>query len=425
MFTKTKLLIFAGIGAFAFLLALIAGYFLLFGGGQDTVTPPPRPANITLEMWGLFDDSDVYEPIIEAYMADHPRVTIRYTKLLWDEYEDKLVNAIASGRGPDIFMIHNSWMDKHLDKLAPADNAIPYPFITETGFRQKNIYAYPLFIDNLALFYNKDLLLQENFLEPPRTWEEFNDYTKALTRFSSTGSLIRSGAALGGDSQTINRATDILLLFLMQNGVQPINKKTNKVDWKDDTERFAAARDALRFYTDFTNPSKGVYSWDEGQHYSLDAFWEGRLAMMFNYAYNIETIKQKAPYLNFEIAPLPQKGAGVTIGNFWGLAVSARSNFTREAWDFLKFFGAAEQYEGYIERTGRIAAKDEVMARQKDDPLLKPFIEQIYAMTTPYQPNERKMQDILDEMIRKVNKGEFTVDEALHWSVDKFEQLIK
>ena len=33
--------------------------------------------------------------------------------------------------------------------------------------------------------------------------------------------------------------------------------------------------------TDFANPKKSVYTWNVQQHYSIDAFIEGKVAMMF------------------------------------------------------------------------------------------------------------------------------------------------
>lgn len=417
MYSRTQIILFSVVGGLLGIGAIVGVYFLVFGSGGNGVIPTvlPPPAQKTIEIWGLFDDSDVYQPIIDAYHERNPNIFIRYRKFIWDEYENTLISALASNRGPDIFMIHNTWMDKHLDKISPAPSNFRSPFIRTSFERGNTAYAIPLWIDNLALFYNRDLLAQEGFFNPPRTWEQFQNYVKALTRFSPTGSLLRSGTAMGTDSQTINRASDILLFLMLQNGVEPFERGTKRVSWKDNPEALNAARDALRFYTDFSNPSKEVYTWNEDQHYSIDRFWEGNLAMMFNYAYNIDTIKKKAPFLNFAVAPLPRKGneQAITIGNYWGLAVSSKSSLKDSAWNFLSFFSMDDQYLTYITQTNRLAAQDKILKAQEDDPLLKPFIEQVRSMFLPYQPDERKMENILDEMIRNVHRGITTLDEAL------------
>lgn len=428
MLTRSKLIIFGSIGLAAFLLALTAGYFLIFGGKKE---PAPTPAKtITLEVWGLFDDSDIYDPIFEAYQKKHLDVSLRYKKFIWDDYEPTLIDALASGRGPDIFMVHNTWTSKHKDKLSPVPSSARFDFLSPTRSdfgAGSSIYALPLFIDNLGLFYNKDMFAQEGFSDAPKTWDQFISYAKALTRFSSTGTLTRAGASLGGDSKTINRATDILLFLMMQNGIEPFESSRGaiRVSWKDDAKKFEAAKDALRFYTDFASPSKSVYTWNEDQDYSIDAFSQGKLAMMLNYSYNIDTIKRKSPYLNFGTATLPQKGEPVSVGNYWGVGVSNQSSYKAQAWDFLKFFMADDQYLPYIKQTGRLAAKEKFLVIQKEDSLLKPFIDQAEWMNTPLQPDEKKVQDIFDEMIRKVNSGELSYEQALRLAADRLRLMIK
>ena len=65
-------------------------------------------------------------------------------------------------------------------------------------------------------------------------------------------------------------------------------------------------QDAIRFYTDFSNPSKRVYTWNRQLHYSVDACVEGKNAIIFDYAYNVPLIRERAPYLSFDIASMPQ-----------------------------------------------------------------------------------------------------------------------
>jgi ABC-type glycerol-3-phosphate transport system substrate-binding protein len=56
---------------------------------------------------------------------------------------------------------------------------------------------------------------------------------------------------------------------------------------------------ALNFYTDFANPVKEVYSWNNTLDNSVNAFASGKLAIMFGYSYHLETIKALSPKLNF------------------------------------------------------------------------------------------------------------------------------
>lgn len=433
--SRAKLLILIGGGALLFLLLLIV-LVAVFSSRGGPSTPPFPSKEVTLRFWGIFDDSDVYQPIIEAYQKEHANVKIEYRKFLWDDYESSLVNALAARRGPDIFMVHNSWLAKHADKLAPAAKSISDSYrktfersTSRDTMRDGNLYLLPLFIDNLALFYNRDLFAQEGLSNPPLTWKQFNEYARTLKRFSPDGMLTRAGAALGTSSRNINRASDILLFLFFQNGVQPLDLKNRTVPWKEDDEALERAKDALSFYTSFADPSEEVYTWNEKQPYSIDAFFSGRVAMMLNYAYNIPVIKSKAPYLNFGVASLPTKetsGRGrVTIANYWGVGVSSASDEPEVAWDFLQFLTSQEQYPLYIAATGRLSSRYDVLEKQKADPLLRAFIDQSEFMVTPDEQDERKMQDILDEMITSVNAKRATPEQALRKAEDRLELLMQ
>lgn len=77
--------------------------------------------DVRLEVWGLFDDSDVMAKAISEYQRRNPRVkAINYKKLTIDSYENDLMEALATGNGPDVLLVHNTWITKHKDKLAPV-----------------------------------------------------------------------------------------------------------------------------------------------------------------------------------------------------------------------------------------------------------------------------------------------------------------
>ena len=53
-----------------------------------------------------------------------------------DSYENDLRDALAAGNGPDVFLIHNSWLTKHQDKLSPAPDSVLTPkqvHVSRTG----------------------------------------------------------------------------------------------------------------------------------------------------------------------------------------------------------------------------------------------------------------------------------------------------
>jgi ABC-type glycerol-3-phosphate transport system substrate-binding protein len=100
---------------------LIALFSIMFlaagcGGGGNAGNSGP----VVLTMWKTFEDSENMQALIQAYMQAHPNVQIVYSKKNVENYEADLLNALASGQGPDIFSIHNSWLPQYLDKIVAA-----------------------------------------------------------------------------------------------------------------------------------------------------------------------------------------------------------------------------------------------------------------------------------------------------------------
>ena len=62
-----------------------------------------------LIVWGVFDSQKTFnETLVGGFFPSNPNVEIIYRKMDFATYETELINALAAGVGPDIFMIHNS-----------------------------------------------------------------------------------------------------------------------------------------------------------------------------------------------------------------------------------------------------------------------------------------------------------------------------
>jgi len=80
---KSKYFIIAG-GAIFFLLILIFFLKLIFGAKA-----PPK--DITLTYWGLWEDKEVFAPLITDYQRKNPGIKIDYQKMTPQDYRDKLL----------------------------------------------------------------------------------------------------------------------------------------------------------------------------------------------------------------------------------------------------------------------------------------------------------------------------------------------
>jgi multiple sugar transport system substrate-binding protein len=359
---------------------------------------------ITLNYWRVWDGPDAFDDIIKEYNLLHPNIDIKYRKLRYEEYEQALLEAWAEDRGPDIFSINANWIGKYQTKIAemPKEIAMAYPvtkgtikkevvpeirinpsvtlsqlktlFIDtvyndvvlehidqSTHKKENRIYGLPLSVDTLAMYYNRDLLNNAGISQLSDYWNhEFQQQVKKLTKQNSRGDIIQSGAALGAGTN-IARSADILSALMIQNGATIIsdNKRvlfTEHLSGQD----YNPGLDAIRFYSDFTNPAKDVYSWNNQLNNSLDMFINGKLAILFGYSYYLPIIKAQAPKLNFSIKQLPQleiRNSTTNMVDYWVETVSTKSKNIDVAWDFIQFATLQPKIvKTYLDRTKKPTA---------------------------------------------------------------------
>ncbi len=446
-------------------ITLLITFLPLFSGCTKLETG--KKYKLDLEIWGVFDDSGVFPGIIKEYRKINPHIkTITYKKFDYGTYEDDLINALASGTGPDIFMINNAWMPRFEDKVMPA----PAPITNEQEFRDNfvdvvvndflydgKILSAPLSVDSLALYYNKDIFNSVGLTAPPTTWDEFNNAVKKITIIDDFGRITRSGVAMG-TAKNINRSTDLLELLLLQNGAQMPTK--NHSNFSVDKN---IGENSLNFYTQFASLDSPLYSWNNRMHYSLDAFYEGTLGMMLNYSWHIDTIKKKNSKLNFAIAKIPQISLQepTNYANYWTFVVSKNKTPTKdlqkfenandvrafEAWQFLKFLtfrndGNFNVYnlssekiythavnidpaKEYLEITKKPAARRDLIEMQKTDSELGPFAYGNLIARSWYRQNSTGIETAWAEIIEAVNKGELTPRKAFELGSSRIRHLTR
>ena len=387
------------------------------------------PAPLTLEFWSVFDDSSVYQPLIAKYQQLYPNVTINYYKKDITSYEKDLLDALAAGRGPDIFSIQNTWLPKHKDKLAPA----PASLITPERFSEvfvdvasqdfidgNSVYAFPLSVDSLALFYNKGLFNSAGLTGAPKTWVDFNSAVEKLTKRDAKNNILQAGAALG-TAKNINRSTDILMALMLQGGAKMVSDDKIRAAFQESVsssggETFNPGKQALIFYTNFANPALKVYTWNALQHYSIDAFVEGQAATMLSYSYQVPTIRARSPHLNFGVAVLPQISSNskkVTFANYWGQAVSRRSANQAAAWQFIAWLSSQANSREYLSATKKPTARRDLITEQAADAELSVFSQQALYASSWWEADNLAIEGIFADMIESVVAGRSAMDDAL------------
>lgn len=434
---------------------LMASLLVTLGlGCNAAATPKPASAKpINLVMWGVFDDIAPYNDTFTAYRALHPNVSIEYHKYRVDEYEGQLLNAFAEDRGPDIFAIHNTWTNAYQPKTTPMpptmklayreiqgvqntpvwvekttsgmsvtqlknqfidqvyrDAVVNAPVAGKEGQNAEQIFGLPLAVDTMALYYNKDVLNSAGIPTPAASWSELQDHVKRVTKYDDQGKLVRPAVGLG-TSKNVNRAFDILSLLMMQNGAQMADENGNPTFNRTPpnlAREISPGQEALVFYTDFANPTKEVFTWDDTQPNSLDAFMAGKTAYYFGYSYDLATIRGQAAKLNFGVTTMPQIDPNnqVNYANYWLETVSKKTKYAAQAWNLVQFMASETQVKSYLSKAAKPTALRAIIPTQVSDGDLAPFVAELLTAKSWYHGvNEPAAEAAFGQMINTTLAG--------------------
>lgn len=425
--SKTQFFLIAG-GAI-----VVGAVILIFTGVIPGLRTGSGALTGDLVVWGVFDDiSAVQGTLIKDFTAVNPGVRITYRQMDPRTYEQELINALAAGTGPDVFYFKNSWLPKHGNKLAPLDaRALPvqqvrelFPDVVVNDLTSNGqVYALPLYLDTLALYYNKTLLDNASIAQPPRSWNELVAMIPKLRRFDQSGRITRAAIALGSSARTINEATDILSLIMLQRGTEMVNSQFTRAVFA--SEGLAP----VTFYTDFANARSSSYTWDPTMHYSIDAFAEEGAAMMLNYAYQIPEIRAKNPFLNFAVAPMLQIAPDdkqVNYANYFALAVAAGSHDPALAWAFVTFATIDPAANGaYLNAVSRPPALRSLIMPNINDPEIGLFVRQALTATSWPQADASGVDASFTKMLDLINTGQLPIDRALRQAEGEVTELIQ
>ncbi len=407
-----------------------------------------------LNFWIVYDNTDAFREQIQAFQSKFPNIKVYIKKFNnLKEYEDLIVNEIAEDEGPDVFMVHNSWMPKHYKKLYPLP--LDQPIVMNADlFRQTffqsasddliiddQVYGMPLAIDNLAVFYNKqhfkDLIATSD--KPGALWENIKEQVASLTkRNNSPERFALSGMALGR-ADNLSSAVDIFYAMMLEYGVKFYDEKEENATFAMDKGGVNSGNpgvQALELFTSFALPSYRNYSWNEyitgfsPKDKEIGSFVRGKVSMIIAYPYIYNEIQrliqeqQKSGSKHIDISdvavsPFPQLVSGDeatkrdTYASYFPLVVSRTTGMPAEAWSFVQFLTSSDALQTYHKITKRPSSRKDMVSEEQTDPLFGSF-----AFQTPFAKSFKIYDDsaykkVFSDAIQDVVNNVSTAKQAL------------
>lgn len=350
-------------------------------GGEDL---------IELSYYKMFDDAFLIEPMIEAYESSHPGVKIHYKQFVdLKDYMDLVSRELSDGEGPDIFSMPNTWFgfNHSLLQAMPSDlgDIVTYKnlflpqvykdMVYKDDSDLEQIYGVPLYVDNLALYYNKEHFEKAGISGPPKTWLQLKEDSVLLSDLGYTPIAL-------GRTDNISRAIDILYLLFLQHGIDFYNGDYLRLGFVD------GFYESVMLFLSFSYPD---YNYDLNE---IDAFARGDLSMFIDYSYAYEGVLNRLNLLeswgitsiapnSFAVAHVPQLyisdssgSASISYASYFSEAVSINSEHSDIAWDFLISLISEENLDYYNNETHRVSSLREMTDVQADDSVYGVFAEQ-------------------------------------------------
>ncbi|MFA6407538.1 MAG: extracellular solute-binding protein [Candidatus Paceibacterota bacterium] len=424
--TKPQLLFLGGI-------AIIILFFVLLFSGiiPGLQTKEPEAIKAELSMWGT-DPDNAYAGLFTSFSEKYPGVRISYKKFnTQDDYENALLEAFASSKSPDIFMVSDKEFPRFINKISPIPSQTfsllqlrsAFPQVVEQTFVQKGLtYALPFSIDSLVLVYNRDIFNTASITTPPETWELFKELVPQLTKKDKAGNILQVGAAFGGSEKNIRNATDILNLLMIQSGTKMVDSEFTKAMFSS-----KEGLNAVEFYAQFADIKKETYTWNDSLPYSIDFFSQGKVGMMFGYLSDIKEIESRNAFLNFGIAPMPQPKEAtrsVSYPSYAGYAVSRQSQNKTIAWDFIVTSATnsitAKTYSDALQVPPALNA---LIRNALGDVRMSVFARQALTAKSWPQINPSEITRIFSTLIETINSGKLVPKEALPQAESQINEL--
>ncbi len=395
----------------------------------------PKVGQYQLTVWGT-QDASVWSQIITDYQAFRPNVTVKYPSVNANSYDATLLNALAAGNGPDIFEINNRQLLENLSRITPVSSqqfnisqlGNLFPDVVNSDFTfNGQIYALPLNMDTLALFYNGNMFNTGHVALAPPTWSNIEALVPVFKKSDSKGQINQAAIALGGSSLTVNYAPDILSLLMLQYGANMAQIGSNGYQASfAESQTDNPGLNAFNFYLNFATPDKADYTWNDNLGDSFDNFASGKVAMVLAYNKDIGTIQNKNAYLNFKIAPAPQFNPAkpVSYADYQGLVVSTQSKAPSWAWDFITYLTTSDTEEAsYLKAENQLPALRALIAQGINDPSASVFNRQALTAKSWPTPNETQTGAILSNAVKNVLNGVTDPTTALNQAESQVSQI--
>lgn len=413
--------------------------FASYRSGGDSRNSSP------VVVWGTIDGNVVSDIKTNLISEDDSYENLQYIQKNSDSFDDDLLRALAEGTGPDLVILNEKQIMANQNRMI----TIPYDsfalrtyqdmFIDESNLllTRDGILGFPFLIDPIVMYYNKNIMNNNGYARPPENWTELLAITPTITQKDTSFNISKSAIALGSFNNVKN-AKDIFWMLTLQAG-NPVIERF--VDTQDQIEKYQSlfisnlnyslmpTYASTNFFTQFSNPTKTIYTWNKSLPDSQTAFISGDLAFYLGLASELPVIKRLNPNLNFDVAMVPQSqnsNRKATYGSMSIFVIPKTSKNPQGAMAMIAKLTSRDIQKMFTDALGVPSVRRDLLSSADSQSSYQSvFNKSAIISQGVLEPSPQQMTSILKELIDTVVSGEYEVSSALSRAQDKITLLLK
>ncbi len=423
---------------FQLALLFIFGFFIVVAVAVFSLYRGSSSSSAVIQVWGSITASEFNLFLNEQQLNQVDALSYVYTEKAPETLQAEFTEALARGQGPDLVIISQSDFWSARAKLLP----IPYGSVSERDFKNtfaeggeiflspEGVYALPLAIDPLVMYYNRDLLSSAGIANPFSYWDEIYAIAATLTKRDPAGNIAQSTIALG-EARNIPRYKEILSLLFLQAGTPVtgfVGTELRSLLATNPGLPIMPAEAALDFYTQFANPTRPYYSWNRTLPEAQTHFASGESAYYLGLESELPVIRRKSPTLNFGVVTVPQSrvsGRSITSGRVYGVAISRGTKNASVALQAGLQLVSRDNALALVNILGLSPARRDLLSVKPSGAFGPIFYDSALQTRAWVDPNPAGTSALLQEAVESVTSGRARTSGAVNTASRALEALIR
>lgn len=308
---------------------------------------------VTVEMWDYLSGETANDSInaaIAEFEKANPDIKVKRTTFAFADLSKSILQGSVGGQVPDVAVVdvvdNQNFASLGMLKDLSNDGINKSDFFEgpwSSVVYEGKTYGIPLNSNNLALYYNKQML-KDAGVEVPTDWASLKEVAKKTTKGDVKGIAI---SAVKSESATFQ-----VLPFVWQTGG----------DLKDYATSGATALAYLRGLIDDGSMSEAVTNYT--QEDARTQFITGKSAMMINGPWELATLTKDAQF-DWDVAPLPKDKRAATSMGGENVVVMNGAKQSDAAVKLAKYLTSAEGAKIYCDGSGQLSSRPDLKGKLK------------------------------------------------------------